>query len=73
MYKGNSPGFRFEVWFFSSRIPRGCRDQRLDYIHNKPVEAGFVDELSGYTVWLHCSARDHIGAGKGSIKLGFID
>ena len=33
-------------------------DQRLEYIHNNPVEAGFVDDP---TNWLHSSARDYAG------------
>jgi REP element-mobilizing transposase RayT len=43
--------------------------QRLDYIHNNPVEAGFVDDPCA---WVHSSARDYAGEGKGRIELTFI-
>ena len=33
-------------------------DQKLDYIHNNPVEAGYVDEAIAY---LYSSARDYTG------------
>ena len=45
-------------------------EQRLDYIHNNPVEAGFVEEAH---YWLHSSARDYCEAGKGKIELLFIE
>jgi len=32
-------------------------DQRLDYIHNNPVEAGFVDDPNHW-VWSSCSAYE---------------
>lgn len=44
-------------------------DQRLDYTHNNPVEAGFVEEAH---YWLHSSARDYTEAGKGRIELLFL-
>ena len=45
-------------------------EQRLDYIHNNPVEAGFVDDPCS---WLHSSARDYAGVGKGRVELKYID
>lgn len=39
--------------------------QRVDYIHNNPVEAGFVKQPSD---WLHSSASDYEGAA-GEIKI----
>ncbi|CAN5290641.1 hypothetical protein BH23BAC1_BH23BAC1_43310 [soil metagenome] len=42
--------------------------QRLDCIHNNPVVAGFVDEPYA---WMHSSARDYFGEGKGPIDLLF--
>jgi hypothetical protein len=45
-------------------------EQRLDYIHNNPVEAGFVDDPCA---WVHSSARDYYGMGKGRIDLVLID
>lgn len=37
-------------------------EQRLDYIHYNPVEAGFVDDPCA---WLHSSAGDYSGVRKG--------
>jgi hypothetical protein len=44
-------------------------DQRLDYTHNNPVEAGFVEEPQH---WKHSSAKDYSETGKGRIELLFI-
>lgn len=44
-------------------------DQRLDYIHNNPAEAGFVEEPY---YWAHSSAKDYSEAGKGRIELLFL-
>jgi putative transposase len=38
--------------------------QKLDYLHNNPVEAGFVDESWEYT---YSSAKDYAG------KIGILD
>ena len=43
--------------------------QKLDYIHNNPVEAGFVDEPEHY---LYSSARDYAGI-KGLIDISLIE
>ncbi|MEO9964491.1 MAG: transposase [Reichenbachiella sp.] len=43
-------------------------EQRLDYLHNNPVEAGIVDEPEHY---LYSSARDYSGK-KGLLKVEFI-
>jgi putative transposase len=43
--------------------------QRLNYIHNNPVEARFVDNPSE---WLYSSARDYEGK-KGLIDIYFLD
>ncbi|MBT3801086.1 MAG: transposase [Bacteroidetes bacterium] len=43
--------------------------QKLDYIHMNPVEAGFVDEPEHY---LYSSARDYSGK-KGLIDISFIE
>ena len=43
--------------------------QRLDYIHNNPVEAGFVDNPSS---WLCSSAKDYEGV-KGEIEICYLD
>jgi putative transposase len=44
-------------------------DQRLDYIHNNPVEAGIVDKAEEY---LYSSARDYFTNEKGLLDLKFI-
>jgi hypothetical protein len=43
--------------------------QRVDYIHNNPVEMGFVAEPQH---WMYSSAIDYSG-GKGMIELYFLD
>lgn len=43
-------------------------DQKVDYIHNNPVEAGFVDE-PGH--WRYSSATDYSG-GKGILEIDFL-
>jgi putative transposase len=43
--------------------------QKIDYIHDNPVEAGFVDEQQHY---LHSSARDYCGI-KGLVNIALID
>lgn len=42
--------------------------QRLDYIHNNPVVAGFVDQSLD---WLFSSARDYQDE-KGQIEIEFL-
>lgn len=42
--------------------------QRLDYIHNNPVEAGFVDNPAD---WVHSSARDYEDR-KGLLDIYFL-
>lgn len=44
--------------------------QRLNYIHNNPVVAGFVDNAAD---WLHSSAGDYFGTRKGSLELLLIE
>ncbi len=44
-------------------------EQKLDYIHNNPVKAGFVDEPESY---LYSSARDYAGI-KGLVDVVFIE
>lgn len=45
-------------------------DQRLKYIHQNPVKAGFVEKEED---WLNSSAGDYYGIRKGKIDLIFID
>ena len=44
-------------------------DQKLEYIHQNPVTAGFVDEPEA---WVYSSARDYAGIGKGYLDLIFV-
>ena len=44
-------------------------DQKLDYLHNNPVEAGFVDEPEYYS---YSSAGDYSGS-KGFIEIELIE
>lgn len=43
--------------------------QRLNYIHENPVEAGFVEKAED---WLHSSAADYLGIRKGNIELIYL-
>ena len=43
--------------------------QKLDYIHQNPVVAGFVEEPEH---WIYSSARDYEGE-KGLIDVVFLD
>jgi len=45
-------------------------EQRLDYIHNNPVEAGFVSKPSA---WIWSSSADYEEEQKGEINLYFIE
>lgn len=44
-------------------------EQRLEYIHLNPVQAGFVDAPEG---WTYSSAKDYSGVSKGPIELIYI-
>ena len=44
-------------------------EQKLDYIHNNPVKAGFVDEQENY---IYSSACDYVGT-KGLIDIDLIE
>ena len=46
------------------------RTQRLSYLHNNPVEAGFVEKPED---WLHSSAADYMGVRKGRIELIYLE
>ncbi len=45
-------------------------DQKLAYLHNNPVEAGFVDEPAAYT---YSSARNYATNKKGLLNIKFIE
>ena len=44
--------------------------QKLDYLHNNPVAAGFVEKPED---WLYSSAKDYYTGMKGMIDILFID
>ena len=44
--------------------------QKLDYLHNNPVEAGIVNKAEEY---LYSSARDYYGNAKGLLEIKFIE
>lgn len=44
-------------------------DQTLDYIHDNPVKAGFVEKPEDY---LYSGARDYFG-GKGLIEITLLE
>jgi putative transposase len=44
--------------------------QRLRYIHENPVQSGFVEKAED---WLHSSAADYSGVRKGLVDLIFIE
>ncbi len=52
----------------SELISNKSKDQKLDYIHNNPLEAGFVDIPEDYRYF---SARDYAG-GKGILDVAFL-
>jgi putative transposase len=62
----------FQFWMQNNHpialISNEMFDQKLDYIHYNPVKAGFVEKPEN---WIHSSARDYSGAGKGRIELVF--
>ncbi|MHC2992026.1 transposase [Pontibacter sp. HJ8] len=45
------------------------KDQRLEYLHQNPVKAGFVEEPEQ---WYYSSARDYAG-GKGRLDVVFLE
>jgi putative transposase len=65
-------GRQFKLWKDGFHpVELSCnqmKQQRLDYIHRNPVEAGFVEEPAHY---LYSSAIDYSG-GKGLLPIEFI-
>jgi hypothetical protein len=68
----NSNNKNFQFWRQDNHpeelISNKFKDQKLDYIHNNPVEAGFVDNPEDYR---YSSARDYTG-GKGILEVAFL-
>ena len=71
--KKNKRNSKFQVWQQHNHpielTTNEMIDQRLDYIHNNPVEAGFVLEPES---WDWGSAKDYINEENGYVKLCFI-
>ena len=72
--KRNSRNTNYQFWRQDNQ-PKECYSpeftiQKLNYIHNNPVEAGIVDKPEEY---LYSSARDyHYGKDCGLLKIAFI-
>jgi hypothetical protein len=70
----NSRNTDYQFWRQDNQ-PKECYSpeftiQKLNYIHNNPVEAGIVDKAEEY---LYGSARDYyIGKNCGLLKIAFI-
>jgi putative transposase len=66
----NSRNTKYQFWrqdnqpkeLFSERFSY----QKMEYIHRNPVEGGIVDKAEDY---LHSSARDYYGTGKGLLDI----
>lgn len=71
--KVNSANKDFQLWQQHSHpielSYNSIVDQKVNYIHNNPVKAGFVEKPAE---WLYSSARDYEG-GKGLIDVYFLD
>ena len=69
---GNNVGFQFWQQHFHpiELNTNEIIDQKLDYIHNNPVEAGFVESME---MWKYSSAADYCGSGKGVLELILIE
>ena len=71
----NSRNSNYQFWRQDNQ-PKECyskqfTDQKLDYIHNNPVEAGIVDKAEEY---LYSSARDYYYGKKiGLLEIEFVD
>ncbi|MCW3121776.1 MAG: transposase, partial [Flavipsychrobacter sp.] len=68
--KANSNNYDFQFWIQDSHPVQlsttEMMSQRLDYIHNNPVEAGFVCEPQH---WKYSSAYDYSGGKQGLLDL----
>jgi putative transposase len=69
----NSNNTKFQFWLQHNKPielnNNAIMDQKLAYIHNNPVVAGFTDREEA---WLYSSARDYQGE-KGLLDIQFID
>ena len=71
--KKNSNNKDFQFWQQHNQPIELCSNkviqQKLDYLHNNPVEAGFVNEPQD---WKYSSAIDYCG-GKGLLNIKLLD
>ena len=71
--KKNSNTAKFQLWQPESHpiqlINNKMAHQKLDYVHNNPVEAGFVTKAEE---WKYSSAIDYYG-GKGLLEIIKLD
>jgi REP element-mobilizing transposase RayT len=71
--KGNPNNEKYQFWQQGNHPielwSNDVIDQKLDYLHNNPVTAGWVDEPEHY---LYSSAKDYSG-GKGLIDIILMD
>lgn len=68
--KKNSNNVGFQFWqqhFHPIELSTNeLLEQKLDYIHRNPVEAGFVENAED---WFYSSAKDYCGLGKGMLEI----
>jgi len=71
--KHNSNNSDFQFWQQHSHPielnTAAVIEQKLEYIHLNPVDAGFVDVPE---CWTYSSARDYAGIAKGPIELIYL-
>ena len=71
--KYNSNNTDFQFWQQDNHpielLSVDMLQQKLDYLHANPVEAGFVDKEEEY---LYSSARDYHGTGKGMLDIELL-
>jgi len=71
--KRNSNNTHYQFWIQDNHpielSSNEMMDQKLNYIHDNPVQAGFVNEAENY---LYSSARDYCGI-RGLIKVCLIE
>jgi putative transposase len=71
--KHNSNNRDFQFWQQHSHLIElntpAIIEQKLDYIHLNPVDAGFVEAPE---CWTYSSVRDYVGIAKGPIELIYL-
>ncbi len=71
--EANSRNKRYQFWRQDNQpkelITENFTRQKLDYIHNNPVEAGIVEKAEEY---LYSSAKDYLTNRKGLLEIKFL-